>query len=230
MRAGARIALLISCVFVISGAARIGQPDTRAAVRVLPSIDEVSLLGALETGVNGDAGDRSRSVRLVQSAVAGESVRGRVAYYPVVGATRDAIRRSILLKRGRYTHEDYDANTQWCIHYRYSRGKSPSPGSSTFTASEDITITMPAWSGVDGSEVGRVWHAYSRHLRYHEEGHYLIDEACLAAMTARVAKLPGDAPFSQVDALCKQTMRDYDAMNVDYDRITNHGATQGAVF
>jgi len=223
-------------VGLTSGAGRNSPVKTHAARAVVLAQDvdqptESSLVKWLSSGVNADPDSRAQSVLHIQDAVAGQSIKGSVAYYGVTGSTHVDIRRSMQTRRSRYTHADFDANTEWRIHYKYTPAAEQN-GASTFTADETITITLPQWqTEKDGdAALARAWDTFSRNLVFHEEGHYLIDEACLAAMRARVARLPSNAPFADVDAVCKQTMRDYGAMNDDYDHVTNHGATQGASF
>jgi predicted secreted Zn-dependent protease len=224
--------IALCAVGMTSVAARISGSRPGATVRAATLLSEPEILRLLESGVNGDTQARSRSVERIQAAVADQDITGDVAYYDVAGDTRSAIRRSIVETRARYTHADYDANTQWHIHYKYSPGRSADRGASTFSVDESITITIPRWvdHGTADSGVSRSWTTYSRNLLFHEEGHYLIDEACVLAMRERVSELPGNTPFSQVDEMCKQTMHEYSQMNADYDRITNHGETQGAAF
>jgi len=223
-------------VGLTSGAGRNMPAKSRVARVVVPWTDigqptEASLLKWLASGVNADPDSRAQAVVHIQDALAGQSIKGSVAYYGITGSTHVDIRRSMEARRSRYTHADFDANTEWRIHYKYTPAADQN-GASTFTADETITITLPQWqTEKDGdAALARAWDTFSRNLLFHEEGHYLIDEACLAAMRARVARLPANAPFADVDALCKQTMRDYGAMNDDYDHVTNHGATQGASF
>jgi len=232
-------AIFLTCGVVIgltSGAGRNMPLGSRVNRSIVPTSDvdrptEAPLLKWLASGVNADPDSRAQAVLHIQDALAGQSIKGAVAYYGVTGSTHVDIRRSMEARRSRYTHADFDANTEWRIHYKYTPAADQN-GASTFTADETITITLPQWQAEkDGdAALARAWDTFSRNLVFHEEGHYLIDEACLAAMRTRVARLPADAPFADVDALCKQTMRDYGAMNDDYDRATHHGATQGASF
>lgn len=209
---------------------KVASTSTQVATNDQPT--ESNLLKWLDIGVNADPDSRAAAVLHIQDALAGQSIKGSVAYYAVTGSTHADVRQSMESRRGRYTHADFDANTEWRIHYKYTPAATVDAGSSTFTADETITITMPQWQNEkDGDPaLAHTWDTYIRDLVFHEEGHYLIDEACLAAMRNRVARLPGNAPFADVDALCKQTMRDYSVMNDDYDRETRHGATQGASF
>lgn len=218
-------------------AIRLTSGATRHSTTVHAILDneqspDVDVRRWLDLGVDAAPDARARAVLHLQDLMNGQSITGKVAYYPVDGVTKAQIRGAMDAARGRYIRGDFDAITEWRIHYHYTPSTASAPGTSKFTVDESIVITLPELANrksVDPA-LADAWDDFSRHLLYHEEGHYLIDEATIVALRARVAHLPGNTPFNDVDALCKRTMDEYSAMNKEYDSVTDHGVTQGASF
>jgi predicted secreted Zn-dependent protease len=94
-------------------------------------------------------------------------------------------------------------------------------------------ILLPHWvpgPGV-GAEQLRQWERFSAALKVHEEGH--VEHGI--QLSNALAQLSGmQAPScGEVESKLKQRaddlIRSYSNVDVEYDRTTNHGATQGAV-
>jgi predicted secreted Zn-dependent protease len=123
--------------------------------------------------------------------------------------------------------------TTWKVSYQY-RWKTMPDGRCVVTEvvpSFEGEIRMPRWVPGErvGSEQRREWERYSAALKVHEEGHAENGQRLAAA----IAQLSGmqvtcgaaDAAVKQrFDALLQQAQ----AADLEYDRRTNHGATQGA--
>ncbi len=163
-----------------------------------------------------------------------------VATYTVTGKTLNEISAALEQNALADPHEagsKYYARTNWLIQGTWSwkpspRGCEVERGAVSVT----ITITLPALkttAGVPPDIVNR-WNTFIRNTNLHEQGH-----AKLALQGARdyQRNLGNLAPAPNCDILQKQLRdlynRDFetiDRVNVQYDKDTEHGLTQGAVF
>lgn len=104
------------------------------------------------------------------------------------------------------------------------------------TATVHVTYTLPHWADRDGASpaLRARWDRYSTSLLTHEKGH-----GAVALQVGRLleADLLGLEDLGSCDLLRTETaarveavMRRGEAMQNEYDRWTEHGSTQGAVF
>lgn len=70
------------------------------------------------------------------------------------------------------------------------------------------------------------WNAYVRNLTLHEEGH--VDNIAESYLDVRTAIQGATCPTAEAQA--QATLEVIGQFDRDYDRDTDHGATQGAVF
>ena len=171
----------------------------------------------------------------VQGAV---DMRDQTERYAIAGSTPAELRRELNLKRPRTADgRQFDGHTHWHVSWRYRYLKSGSGCAiASVNTSLKVTITLPEWRNEREADSGtrRLWSRYLAALELHEQGHRRhgvhaaneIDHAIAAIPTA----VNCDGLGVAVNALGGNILRKYNQHDVDYDRDTKHGATQGARF
>lgn len=152
-----------------------------------------------------------------------------VIYYDIRGATESELRAQLdALGPVGYDGFKGDATTEWFIHWNWPGYGSSSCDLSATTTSLDMKVILPRWSPPhDASpELVSKWTNYVQMLILHEKGHvdYVIEnfqsvQAAIQGATCDSADAAGTVMLEK--------LRQHD---VDYDAVTLHGATQGAVF
>jgi len=172
---------------------------------------------------------------IVAAVTAEPFIDERYSYYNLKGDTAKILLRGIRAERGA---NGFHAQTNWRVNWQY-RWESTSSDCrvANVQIKVDIEYLMPRWLGLresDNRRLVEVWTRYERALRHHEQGHGDIAieagrkvEAALLQLSPRhdCEQLSTDA-----DALAKKIIDQHNQRNMDYDRITDHGATQGATF
>lgn len=168
-------------------------------------------------------------------ALAEPTVTREVKTYEVRGDTPAKLRTDINAKRPPGPNgRRFDAYTTWYVRWEFSYA--PRGGRCAITQAETwahVEITMPklARKGAP-AEVAKGFEAYLKRLLEHEEGHAgngvdvarKIERAILATPPAKTCAATSAAASARAeDLLAKAQARD-----VEYDRETKHGATQGA--
>ena len=161
-----------------------------------------------------------------------------IAYYDITGHSADALRRAMNTKGPLdVSGKRFDAYTRWYVRWRY-RYRSTASGCefAKVTVSVEGTITLPRWT--DESDAPQTleqhWNRYVAALRRHEQGHYVhgLDAAREIEALGRSFHAAGDCStfLADFDRQARAITRRYAAMDETYDRDTDHGKTQGAVF
>jgi predicted secreted Zn-dependent protease len=167
-------------------------------------------------------------------AAAASQAHWSTNYYQVTGSSLKEIRQSIAREKPRkLTHQ---ALTEWNVRARFAAAKLQGEyRCSGFTTTTTIRITLPRWTPAEDTpdEVVKAWTRYIDALREHEVGHGQIAEAAAQELHRRVAEL-GTEPHpdqltSKVEALVHETLSEFKEHDRNYDRLTEHGITQGAV-
>ena len=165
----------------------------------------------------------------------GNVERWTTNYYSVTGATLVEIRQSLQQSRAWKDKSNTDGLTEWRINWRYNvLATSNDCRIQSFSTETLINITMPRWVAPTNApqNVREAWTGYIKALGEHEAGHGQIGQAAAAELHKRVNALPGDASCeslkSRIEATCRQLIQDYKKRDKEYDKRTDHGATQGA--
>jgi len=179
---------------------------------------------------------RSTTVRAtvaVPNTPHGVDVTITASYYAIHGSTAQELREE-MNRRG---PGGYDAYTRWFVKWSYpteTTGNACDTG--PVEASVEITYTMPEWDPPPNADAALVdrWTRYVAALQLHEDGHrdFGIDAAkdVLRAVSA-LPPYPTCADLNRAANAAAETVLDrFRAQEIDYDRTTSHGATQGARF
>jgi predicted secreted Zn-dependent protease len=158
--------------------------------------------------------------------------------YAITGSTPVELRREMNSKGPRGDDgRRFDGFTRWLVSWRY-RYNNTGRGCTiaSVTTSVKITITLPEWRNAnDGDSATREqWSRYLAALERHEQGHRRHGVAAGHEVDQAIAELPPastcDALGANANALGASILRKYNQLDLDYDRDTDHGATQGARF
>jgi predicted secreted Zn-dependent protease len=99
-----------------------------------------------------------------------------------------------------------------------------------------IDITLPAWQNENtgSAETRTQWQRYVAALTRHEQGHRQHGVDAAHEIDNAIGTLPPtgncDALGTKANAAGSDIIRKYNQRDLDYDRDTRHGATQGARF
>ena len=174
----------------------------------------------------------------VAPAAAEPKVTESFNYYDVSGSTVQELRAD--LNRKRPTDKDgkhFDAFTRWYIrwHYDYQTGSNQCAIASVSTT-VNVTITFPRLSETADTPgaVNQAFADYRQKLLLHEKGHAQnaidtakrIDDGITALRPLGTCAGLGQAANSLGYSLIEAANQ----WDIDYDRRTRHGATQGARF
>ena len=158
-------------------------------------------------------------------------VSKKTIFYSVYGLNGNEIRNSMNSKRS----GSYDAYTKWDIKWNY---KWKNAGDKCKTSSLDVSIfvsyTLPKWKDEDkaGIDVKKKWSAYYKALLKHEQGHAKIGLKAANEIENILLSLRADCySFENIaNAKAKAIIKKYGKIEDEYDRSTNHGMKNGAVF
>lgn len=152
-----------------------------------------------------------------------------IIYYDVNGSSETDLREQLnTLSPTDYTGYRGDAVTSWDIRWTWDGYGTESCDLSSVTVTYDIRVQFPRWSpGKDVShELIEKWNAYLRALAEHEKGH--VDN--VVATLPLVVQAIREGTCTTADARAQAVLTGIRQYDLDYDKNTGHGATQGAVF
>jgi predicted secreted Zn-dependent protease len=128
------------------------------------------------------------------------------------------------------------AHTRWHVGWKYTFEQSGAACRlKDFRIDVSATIRMPRWVDRDSASPAdrRTWDAFDEATRRHEEGHR---ENGIHAGQELARDIPGLGSRGDcgqlkaaIEGLANRIIAKYGEADVEYDRITNHGLTQGAV-
>lgn len=127
----------------------------------------------------------------------------------------------------------YHGNTAWNVHWVF-RWNTSSNGLCAITSVEtslSTTITLPRLRRVSTSD-SQDFDIYLSALTRHEEGHKQLGQSAAQEIDDAIARLPPMRSCKELDVEANRTAREIldrtrDA-EIEYDRSTRHGCTQGA--
>jgi predicted secreted Zn-dependent protease len=160
----------------------------------------------------------------------------RLERYAISGSTPSDLRREMNSKGFRDNGgQIFDGYTRWDITWRYRYNNFGNACAIVSVATRvTVTITLPKWDGeiTADNDTRSQWSRYLAALELHERGHrqLAIDAAkeidrVISGMNGKCSTLEARANGAG-DAILNR----YRQLQLDYDRDTNHDATQGARF
>lgn len=187
--------------------------------------------GAVPPSGSAPAGSAPGSSAAMRAAAPAMAV---VAYthYDLTGNTYDVLANGLRTASGM----PYPALAQWNITYDFrSQSASGRCAVSSLNTRLQLSMRLPRWTppaGANGELVAR-WERFMAALRQHEEGHLEHGRSAEREVRAALqAMSAGDCPTleARMRERFQQIVDSYSARDREYDRQTDHGRTQGAVF
>ena len=175
----------------------------------------------------------------IQPEPATPTVRIHYNYYPISGSTATALRSQMsrLGPLSKVEGRSYDANTDWYVQWSYHRTMTRTGCAiASVTGSVDITFTLPQWNSPTGTSRSLLseWNRYLVALQAHEDGHKENGIAASRGVMNALNRLPTYASCQQLETAANwaidRVIQQAHQQDINYDRVTHHGRTQGAVF
>ncbi|HOT46259.1 MAG TPA: DUF922 domain-containing protein [Spirochaetota bacterium] len=140
-----------------------------------------------------------------------EIKNAEIAYYSISGSTPEELRAEMKRKGPRGWHAYTDWNLAWNCR----------------EVTVTCTVTMPSWDPENPDPgLRKRFRVFWNNLAAHEQGHVDILTRSVDAAKKRVRSMDCfSAGLAWADTLRKITRE-----SEEYDRVTGHGQTQGAVF
>ena len=161
----------------------------------------------------------------------------RINYYEVTGRTAAEVRRSMNVVRPTDSHGlRVDARTTWDIHWTYRYQPAPAGCVVTeFNVTLTTAMTLPKYSYLPSAQplLRTAWNNYYAALIRHEKGHVNIAELAQGAIREagpRITAAKCSDIAAAIDRRGQEILAQYRTQEVQYDKETNHGMTQGAKF
>jgi predicted secreted Zn-dependent protease len=160
-------------------------------------------------------------------------------YYAVKGDTADQIRRH-LNQVGPFVHSSnrrFDGYTHWQIRWQYWYTKTNNACRvRKAIVNTDVTMTLPKWQAARQPSPGLTdhWNAYVAALKQHEAGHQQNGISASGEILSALQTFPPYPTCNELSQAANATgnhlVQKYAKQDVEYDRATQHGANQGAMF
>lgn len=168
-----------------------------------------------------------------------EGVSIQYDYYSIFGGSAEELRKQ-MSQRGPQdlvTGTRFDGYTRWNLNWNIDTQLLGGQCQiQDVTVDAKATVTMPKWDipADVPAALAKKWNDYDKALREHELGHVKHAGQAKQEILQSFGLLPPAPSCSQTqsiaDSLGGQIIQKYAQMDVEYDRLTGHGATQGAVF
>ncbi len=160
-------------------------------------------------------------------------------YYPIAGTTATEL-RSQLNQLGPSDETEgrrYDARTDWVVKWTYRyRQQSHACILQQAQTQVAVTFTLPQWQPTPRAARSLVqdWRRYQASLQLHEDGHKDHGVGAAQDIQQALRRLPPAAACAaletQIQTAARAIIRTYNQKDLEYDRVTRHGSTQGAIF
>jgi predicted secreted Zn-dependent protease len=172
------------------------------------------------------------------TAQAAVHLEDRVEHYTISGSTPADLRRDMNAKGPQGAGgRRFDGYTRWYVSWRYQYKKGEGRCAiASITTHVKVTMTLPRWRNEENasSSVRQQWRRYLSALKQHERGHHRHGIDAANEVDRAIGAMPPaancDALGANANALGMGILRKYNQLDLDYDRDTRHGATQGARF
>jgi predicted secreted Zn-dependent protease len=160
------------------------------------------------------------------------------ATYPIQGSTAEELRAQLdqLGPLDQFSQR-HDMYTRWEVRWSYLPW--PWGGECSLKrprATVTVTFTFPEWHPPEGASPELVdrWVKYMEVAQVHEDGHQKIAVDAARAVLDALVELPPASACAGLEEAADQAgaeiLESYRQKEIEYDRKTGHGATQGAIF
>lgn len=161
-----------------------------------------------------------------------------IRHYAVSGDNAEALRRAIDASGPAGPDgARWAGRTDWTLHYRFWTRSTGGPCRVERVSVTLATVmTLPEWAGAPAASppLQQRWARFLSALRVHEEGHRRHGQLGADELERRLATLPPHPDCPAMDAAVRpvadEIIARHAAMGPAYDRTTDHGRRQGAVF
>jgi predicted secreted Zn-dependent protease len=177
-------------------------------------------------------------VNLSISVFATPTVNIETTYYIIKGSTANELRKemnskSTIMQDG----ELIDAFTSWDVSWQLNwNPKNDKCHITTVSSNLDVTFTLPKWTSRDKADKNTIkqWDRYYKALIQHESGHRDIAVQAAENIEKEILGLGPSSSCKELEKKANQTgkitLNKYIALEKEYDKKTNHGMQDGAIF
>ncbi len=170
--------------------------------------------------------------------VAEPTVKLKINYYDISGRTASEIRKNLDRKSPvRVSGASYDAHTKWYVRWNYRWNKSEELCTIVrVDVSVDVQMMMPKLkiSNSFPEALAKKWDAYIQALLRHENGHKDIGVRAAKKIENKILNMPSQRTCKQLEInandIGNKIIKDFSVIEKTYDRKSNHGMNDGAVF
>jgi len=170
-------------------------------------------------------------------AFASPKVNETTQYYSIYGETADELRHEMNTKSTiKQAGSNYDAYTSWYVNWRFNWKKSNGQCfMKNVKSTIEVKYTLPKWVNSNNAPVylKKRWTHYYNALIAHEKGHKNFGINAAKEVESRLSTLSAKNCANlenKANSLGKNIIEKYTALEKDYDKSTNHGMNNGAVF
>jgi predicted secreted Zn-dependent protease len=174
---------------------------------------------------------------LSSSAFATPKVNINTEYYSIYGSTANELRNEMNTKSSiKQSGNTYDAYTSWFVNWRFNWNENNGQCSMTSVKSTvKVNFTLPKWENSNSAAVNlkQRWKPYYNALIAHENGHKDFGINAAKEVEKRLSVLSAkncSSLKSKANSLGKKIIDKYVTLEKEYDKNTNHGMKDGAVF
>jgi predicted secreted Zn-dependent protease len=166
------------------------------------------------------------------------AVSVKTIYYPIAGTTAARLREE-MSRHGPIdpaTGKRFAGYTSWRVRWYYRTFlQGDRCRLSDLRVNTDITITLPRWNPPRNAARSLVtsWTRFIKAMEIHENGHANHGIAASREIARLIAEIPPKNTCSEVinqlSGRANAILQTYSQKDIEYDRRTRHGITQGTV-
>jgi predicted secreted Zn-dependent protease len=158
-------------------------------------------------------------------------------YYSIYGVTAKELRNEMNTKSSiKQLGKNYDAYTTWFVNWRFSWSENHGQCSITNVKSTvKVNFTLPKWENSNNATANlkKRWSHYYNALLAHEDGHKNFGINAAKEVENRLSALSSkncSTLKNKANNFGKKVIDKYIVLEKKYDKTTNHGMKNGAVF
>ncbi|MCW5588752.1 MAG: DUF922 domain-containing protein [Legionellales bacterium] len=164
-------------------------------------------------------------------------IMDKTEHYSIQGKTIEDVRQAMNIARLNHPElTDFCAYTKWQVNWQYRYFPSQQGCRlNNIEVTANIIILLPRWENVASTDLvsRQSWERFYHALVRHERGHREIAINAANAIARELNLQPMASNCQVLTQLANekgnQLLQSYRAKEIEYDRITDHGRTQGAI-